>query len=841
MCGLIRVAFQRLFCHIFSVKRSFREAMIAGVHVLMGGCVFLLVAILVTGGFSFLGQSFHHVKNTGCVLLGLGITLTFLEAPRLILFLRSYVRENPRLVLAVLFLMAVAGLPRFYNLAGHSLNVDEPLWMERGTHLVEFFKAREFVEATRTLTHPGIVPAALIGLSYNSLGRGVTDRSLNAMDRVAAARLPIAVLGTLTCLLLFLVGRKIWSSSVAFVAALFLALDPLHIALSRVAHLDVVLTLFCMLTLCTWFLAERDLSWRWTLVSGLLWGCALLTKAPAWILPGILIVMKGISCARERRWLFGRRDVVWCLTSVWLYLLVYSRMWLPPNQTQWWMSGDSVFLPYRILEVLAEFLQRVPLAEGCIILGLGGLVLHWRVRHRGTDVSTYLRSLHPLWSFVGLLMLGLFLFRLFPYPFENMPFMLRKLFGLGTQGPHVEVVAHHHAIDVGRWFYPFALAIRLPPILLFFAILGCGYCVWQGGVLARRRALFPLLVVVLFVAGMSSGAKVGIRYILPVFPFICILGAMSLTELIQVVVRWRKAGLETLPLPVLSMAAGALFAGYIPLLVFYAPNYFLYHNALIGGPLGAAQTMSVGWGEGQKEAVGIIKQEAMGREVNISVEGDPAILKYYWRYGDPPVKTRAHIDSRPFEEADFLVVTLNRLRRLRDWRASHFIKEYEPDYTIQLQGVDAAWVYRHKRDPVDAPLRVEAEHKFMHHATGSRERDPAASGHLVFAAHSERDRQGWLVRGLNRTFRPGAYALNIRMKGKAQEADASLVEVDIFMGESKTNICHAAVKAQQFKGYNTFQEFSFPFELKDQSEVECGVFFCGSGDVAVDSFQVSFR
>lgn len=103
--------------------------------------------------------------------------------------------------------------------------------------------------------------------------------SKGLMTSLVAARIPQSILGALTPIIFYLLCREMTSERVAILAALLLAFEPIHIGLSSMAHLDATLAFHCVLTTYTfWKGLEDD---RWMFLSGLSFGLALLTKAPA--------------------------------------------------------------------------------------------------------------------------------------------------------------------------------------------------------------------------------------------------------------------------------------------------------------------------------------------------------------------------------------------------------------------------------------------------------------------------------------------------------------------------------------------------------------------------------
>lgn len=147
-----------------------------------------------------------------------------------------------------------------------------------------------------------------------------------------------------------------------------------------------------------------------------------------------------------------------------------------------------------------------------------------------------------------------------------------------------------HYSSTGWWYYyPLALAIKLPiPILVFF-ISGFVYGLY---VVVRDRDwrwfLLLLAVVIYLVPSLGSKVNAGLRHILPIFPPMCILAGAMVARILE---RGRK--------PVKVAVAILLVA--LPILVLRTyPDYLAYFNEIIGGPRNGWKYLSdsnLDWGE----------------------------------------------------------------------------------------------------------------------------------------------------------------------------------------------------------------------------------------------------
>jgi 4-amino-4-deoxy-L-arabinose transferase-like glycosyltransferase len=145
--------------------------------------------------------------------------------------------------------------------------------------------------------------------------------------------------------------------------------------------------------------------------------------------------------------------------------------------------------------------------------------------------------------------------------------------------------------DDGWWYYfPVAFALKTP--LALMALSAVGIITW-----ARRRQLghgvgaFVLVSVTVYLgAAMASGINVGVRHILPLYPFVLLLGVFGLHQLMA---RGRTASV---------VAAGLCLACAVEFAVAY-PYTSTFFNQLAGGPENGFRYLAdsnVGWGQGLK-------------------------------------------------------------------------------------------------------------------------------------------------------------------------------------------------------------------------------------------------
>ena len=136
-------------------------------------------------------------------------------------------------------------------------------------------------------------------------------------------RISSVVAGTLTVALLYLLGRRLLGSTFAATAAAgFLAVDPLHFVLSRVAMLDVFVTLFGLAAIlfCVYDRDERRrappasrrerlLGGKWRIATGVAGGAAVACKWSGALMLVAAILLVAVWDVARRREEGGERPV----------------------------------------------------------------------------------------------------------------------------------------------------------------------------------------------------------------------------------------------------------------------------------------------------------------------------------------------------------------------------------------------------------------------------------------------------------------------------------------------------------------------------------------------------
>lgn len=192
------------------------------------------------------------------------------------------------------------------------------------------------------------------------------------------------------------------------------------------------------------------------------------------------------------------------------------------------------------------------------------------------------------------------------------------LFWDGLTGTLTRLDAGRASFLLGRYsmtgfalYFPVALAVKTPVPLLLGAAAWAALCL-------RRPTVDRLWVAgppaAFFAAACLSKTDIGVRHILPVYPFLVLAAGLAAAEAWKKGAAWR-AGVGALAL---WLAVGAVRC---------APDSLAYFNELAGGPDGGRRVLAdsnLDWGQGLK---------ALGQELRR--RGEPVVFLSYFGVADP--------------------------------------------------------------------------------------------------------------------------------------------------------------------------------------------------------------
>ncbi|CAN5728018.1 hypothetical protein BH10CHL1_BH10CHL1_39320 [soil metagenome] len=259
-------------------------------------------------------------------------------------------------------------LPRGLQL-GRYVTDDEQKWLARSANFYWALDHGDFA-ATFQREHPGVTVmwAGALGFlwryaAYAHDAPGLVDWGDNDMDKIlrahgqqplqllAAGRVVLVLAITLTLTLALFYAITLLGRQTAIVGFGLLAFDPYHIALSRLLHLDGLVSSLMLLAVLAFlaFLQRKD---QVALgVSAIAAGLAWLTKTPAFF----LIPLIGLTALLyQRGQLFnrsvGRAQLLrflwpllgWGAIALAVYVIGWPAMWVQPLSTLRYVFGESL-------------------------------------------------------------------------------------------------------------------------------------------------------------------------------------------------------------------------------------------------------------------------------------------------------------------------------------------------------------------------------------------------------------------------------------------------------------------------------------------------------------------
>lgn len=395
--------------------------------------------------------------------------------------------------------------------------------------------------------HPALPLDSPFWTRGDEYGFGVRffQQNSGSLDTILfAARLTSILLTVCLGLAIAIWTRAAFGPGAALLALTLYAFDPTVGAHGHYVKNDLPVTLFGFLAAIAWGAFLIRPGTRRLALAGVALGLAVATKFSALFLLPVLAILYAI---------------------------------------RWWQGQKGLSLRHGLGSVLAAAL----LAGGVVFLLYGALAWSHGVRLGGIDARACrdLLDRDPARAMARLVSRGVL--RVHPF-LEG----LIVLVDHNTIGHPAYLLGKHGT--TGWWYYfPVAFAVKTPAAtlaLLAVAILLLLRRLWNTRL---RAAPFPWFVAAVPAAvfgafSMASHLNMGIRHLLPIWPFVFILGAAALARMRF---RYRPAILALL---VAALAAESLSIG---------PHYLAFFNVLAGGPAHGPAILAdsnIDWGQDAK-------------------------------------------------------------------------------------------------------------------------------------------------------------------------------------------------------------------------------------------------
>jgi len=383
------------------------------------------------------------------------------------------------------------------------------------------------------------------------------------------ARIPFVILSALLGAVVYRWSKEMYGPGAAVLSTFFYALCPTILAHCRLATADLLLAFTMSLTLYLFHKSLRDGSTGYTVSTGIALGLALLSKFTGLILIPTLLILA------FRHWLKTRSAPSSCPTRRLGFglILVFGLAAI----VVWAGYGFQFGLPF-----MPRWLR--PEAQRLIGEKPFWHAVDWAAR-RGIRV--------PAYSYI----LGIY----------------TQL--AATRGWHDNFLLGRISQSGWWYFYWTAFLIKTPiPLIVCVAAALAARKNSSERKQSESFLLLSMLPIVIFFS-LPTRINIGIRYILPLFPLLCIMaGKVAITR----PAKWK-------------WALVFLCAWYAGSAFWIHPNYLAYFNEFVGGPGNGYKYLvdsNLDWGQKLDELADYVNENNT-TDAKIKYFGPPGVIEYY--------------------------------------------------------------------------------------------------------------------------------------------------------------------------------------------------------------------
>ena len=256
-----------------------------------------------------------------------------------------YALQHPAVALAVLVL--ASGLPRMATLDRFA-TADEHLWLTRSAN---FYCALANGDWAHTFQrqHPGVTTTWAGTLGFLSIARDyrigcqqidkmqleqiLQDRGFDPLALLQAGRRFMVLANVVALSLGFLYARQQIGPLPATIGFLLIAFDPFHVALSRLLHLDGLLSSLALLAVLSFSSYLHTRRARDLVVSGLAVGLSCLTRSTGILLFSLAALLALLSRWRDRQPTPFAEMVLWGAMAASTFVALWPAMWVDAYRT----------------------------------------------------------------------------------------------------------------------------------------------------------------------------------------------------------------------------------------------------------------------------------------------------------------------------------------------------------------------------------------------------------------------------------------------------------------------------------------------------------------------------
>ncbi len=554
--------------------------------------------------------------------------------------------KNWPTLLSLMLVLAAVALPRSLDL-DRFVTPDEPKWLTRSANFFLALAQRDFLN-TYQKEHPGVTVmwAGTAGFltrypSYITQGPGQQDRpqrfkryldniGIDALELLAAGRAMVVVAIVIVLGLGYLAAVRLVGLLPALVGFLLIAFDPFLVALSRLLHLDGLVSTLMLLSLLAWLnYLLRGRRRRDLFISAAAAGLSWLTKSPALF----LLLFIGLTCLIEavRAWRTDRQDawralwrvarpaLIWTATAALVFVLLWPAMWTDPLSALQQVFGGAASYASEGHDSITYFNGEIHRAG----------ISDWRFY----PTSYFWRSTPAV--LVGLLLLAA---------------------ALVLPGKFPSIREQRHTI-------------------LYFALYVLFYTVFMTlGAKKFDRYLLPVFPVLDLLAGMGWVAVFNSLWS----------RRRSGSHATHPAARWAGLGAGILLLVVILAQALGTWRTH--------PYYFSYYNPLAGGSRNAPRVMMIGWGEGLDQAARYLNSKPDAEKLRVASWYPDGPFSYI--FAGETLQRDFPGNPEELPKSDYVVLYYHQWQRqLPSQEFLEFFAARTPEKVIYLDGLEYARIY----------------------------------------------------------------------------------------------------------------------------------------------------
>jgi hypothetical protein len=241
------------------------------------------------------------------------------------------------------------------------------------------------------------------------------------------------------------------------------------------------------------------------------------------------------------------------------------------------------------------------------------------------------------------------------------------------------------------YFYPLFLIIRLSSGVLICFIISLVLYAYK---IHKKEALLKdtlvLLVIVIYIIGISLiGKKIG-RYLIPIWPVLMLTSAGGL----QIILKWVNVFLTSIGRLKNRQVTLKVILGFTVIFpailwnVSYQPFYVFYFNDFVGGLKGGSQITTSGGTAGSRLVAEYLSTKS--NEFTVASSYTPEVLAYFYEGNVTGLPT---FGTQLFKQYDYVVFYLTWVQRHPDNAIWQYFKDQDPEFTIIVQGMVVVWVF----------------------------------------------------------------------------------------------------------------------------------------------------